>query len=429
MAVPLFDTATPLAPLRSEIDRAIAAVLDEQRFILGPNVDAFEREFADYCGAQHGIGVANGTEAITIALRAMGIGRGDDVIVPSFTFYASAEAIPPTGARPVFCDVDPETYCVTADTVRAALTPDTKAVLAVHLFGNLAPVREIEALGVPVLEDAAQAAGTTGADGRPGALGTAATWSFFPSKNLGAFGDGGAITTGDDALAERARMLRFHGSTDKVTYEHVGYNSRLDALQAAILRVQLPHLDGWADGRRRAAAHYEDAGLGEIVALPVAVAACEPAWHLYVVRSENADALADALRQADIGHKAYYRTPTHRQPAMAEYAGGVDLPTTEEDARTHLAIPMSPVLDGAQADAGVPAARSALTPARPAGPRRLSSSEACRPSSTRRTARPLRAPEIGSRPVRTQSTKCSHSRRSGSAPATRGDQMSPERAT
>ncbi len=252
---------------------------------------------------------------------------------------------------------------MTAETVKAALTPRTKAVIAVHLFGNVCPVAEIEALGVPVIEDAAQAAGSLSDAGRPGALGTLATFSFFPSKNLGCFGDGGAITTADDELADRVRMLRFHGSWDKVSYEHVGYNSRLDALQAAILRVQLPHLDGWADGRRRAAAHYEQAGLGELVALPVAVAGCEPAWHLYVVRSENADALADALAQAGIGHKAYYRTPTHRQPAMAEYAHGVELPATDEVARTHLAIPMSPVLDRAQADAVVAAARSALTTA------------------------------------------------------------------
>ena len=187
----------------------------------------------------------------------------------------------------MFCDVDPETFCVTPETVRAALTPRTKAVIAVHLFGNVAPVAEIEALGVPVIEDAAQAAGSLSENGRPGALGTLATFSFFPSKNLGCFGDGGAITTDDDGLADRVRMLRFHGSWDKVSYEHVGYNSRLDALQAAILRVQLPHLDGWADGRRRAGRHYEEAGLGELVALPVAVAGCEPAWHLYVVRSET----------------------------------------------------------------------------------------------------------------------------------------------
>src|SRR5687767_11334097 len=230
MPVALFDTETPLAPLRGEIDAAVAAVLDSGRFILGPQVDAFEREFAAYCGASHAIGVANGTDALTIALRAMGVGPGDEVVVPSFTFYASAEAIPPTGARPVFCDVDPDTFCVTADTVHAALTPHTKAVIAVDLFGNVAPVGEIEALGVPVLEDAAQAAGSTLHGRRAASLGTAATLSFFPSKNLGAFGDGGAIATADAALAEAARMLRFHGSRDKATYELVGYNSRLDEL-------------------------------------------------------------------------------------------------------------------------------------------------------------------------------------------------------
>ena len=268
MPVPLFDTRTPLAPLRGELDARLAEVIDGGRFILGPEVEAFEREFAAYLGARHAVGVANGTDAITLALRAMGVGAGDEVVVPSFTFYASAEAIPLTGARPVFCDVDPQTFCVTADSVRAALTPRTKAVIAVHLFGNVAPVAEIEALGVPVLEDAAQAAGSGGDGGRPGALGTAATFSFFPSKNLGAFGDGGAVTTRDDAVAERVRMLRFHGSRDKQTFELVGHNSRLDELQAAILRVQLPHLDGWAAGRRAAAAHYEAEGLGELVDLP-----------------------------------------------------------------------------------------------------------------------------------------------------------------
>ncbi len=360
MTVPLFDTATPLAPLRGEIADAISAVIDDGRFILGPNVAAFEREFAEYCGAAHAIGVANGTDALTIALRAMGVGPGDEVVVPSFTFYASAEAIPPTGARPVFCDVDPETMCVTAETVRAALTPRTKAVMAVHLFGNVAPVAEIEALGVPVLEDAAQSAGSTTTAGRPGALGTAATFSFFPSKNLGCFGDGGAITTNDQDVADRARMLRFHGSWDKVTYEHVGYNSRLDDLQAAVLRVQLPHLDAWADGRRAAAAHYEAAGIEELVTAPRAIDGCAPAWHLYVVRSERVDDLAAGLKAAGIGHKAYYRTPVHRQPAMAPYADGVALPATDEAARTHLAIPMSPVLDRAQVDAVVDAVRATL---------------------------------------------------------------------
>jgi dTDP-4-amino-4,6-dideoxygalactose transaminase len=258
----------------------------------------------------------------------------------------------------VFCDIDPDTYCVTPDTVRAVLTPRTKAVIAVHLFGNVAPVAEIEALGVPVLEDAAQAAGSTSAGGRPGALGTAATFSFFPSKNLGAFGDGGAITARDEAVAERVRTLRFHGSRDKVTYEQVGYNSRLDELQAAILRVQLPHLDSFADGRRRAGRHYEDAGLGELVSLPTPVRGTSPAWHLYVVAHPDVESVEAALAAADIGHKPYYRTPVHRQPPMRAWGDGVELPGTELAARTHLAIPMSPVLTSEQAEQVVAAVRA-----------------------------------------------------------------------
>ena len=359
MGVALFDTSTPLAPLRAQLHDALARVLDSGRYVLGPEVSAFEDEFAAYCGCAHGVGVANGTEALTIALRAMGVGPGDEVVVPSFTFYASAEAIPPTGAAPVFCDIDPATYCVTADTVRAALTPRTKAVIAVHLFGNVAPVAEIESLGVPVLEDAAQAAGSTSAGGgRPGALGAAATFSFFPSKNLGCFGDGGMITTSDEQIAERARTLRFHGSRDKVTYEQVGYNSRLDELQAAILRVQLPHLDAWADGRRRAASHYEQAGLGELVALPASAEGAAPAWHLYVIADEDVERLEGALTAGAIGCRAYYRTPVHRQPAMLRWGAGLELAGTEEAARTHLAIPMSPALSREQAEEVVAVIRS-----------------------------------------------------------------------
>ena len=375
MAVPLFDTSSPLAPLRDQLHAAAARVLDSGSYILGPEVSAFEQEFAAYCGAAHAVGVANGTEAITIALRAMGVGPGDEVVVPSFTFYASAEAIPPTGATPVFCDIDPSTYCVTADTVRAALTPRTKAVIAVHLFGNLAPVAEIEALGVPVLEDAAQSAGSrmrvgsaTTADQpntstvRPGSLGTAATFSFFPSKNLGGFGDGGAITTSDPAIAERARTLRFHGSHDKVTYDLVGYNSRLDELQAAILRVQLPLLDTWAAGRRAAGRYYEQSGLDELVTLPVPVADCEPAWHLYVIAHPHPQPLEAALAAAGVGHKPYYRTPVHRQPSMLQWGTGVELPATEHAATTHLAIPMSAVLTQAQVEEVAAAVRRASAP-------------------------------------------------------------------
>jgi dTDP-3-amino-3,4,6-trideoxy-alpha-D-glucose transaminase len=335
----------------------VSRVLDSQRYILGPEVEAFESEFASYCGAAHAVGVANGTDAITIALRAMGVGPGDEVVVPSFTFYASAEAIPATGATPVFCDIDPDTYCVTADTVRAVLTPRTKAVIAVHLFGNVAPVAEIEALGAPVLEDAAQAAGSTSDAGRPGALGTAATFSFFPSKNLGCFGDGGIVTTGDAEIAERVRVLRFHGSHDKVTYQEVGYNSRLDELQAAILRVQLPHLDRLSDGRRAAGRHYEQAGLGELVKLPVPVDGSQPAWHLYVIGDTQVERAEAALADAGIGCKPYYRTPVHRQQAMRQWGDGVELTATEHAARCHLAIPISPVLTREMADEVVEALR------------------------------------------------------------------------
>jgi dTDP-3-amino-3,4,6-trideoxy-alpha-D-glucose transaminase len=357
MSIPMFDTATRLQPLRAQLRDAIERVIDSGQFVRGPEVDAFERELASFVGTAEAVGVANGTDAITIALRAMGVGPGDEVVVPSFTFYASAEAIPPTGARPVFCDIDPETFCVTPDTVRAALTPKTKAVIVVHLFGNVAPVAEIEALGVPVLEDAAQALGSRGAQGRPGALGTAATFSFYPSKNLGAFGDGGAITTRDPHLAARARSLGFHGSRDKVTFDDVGYNSRLDAIQAAILRVQLPHLDRWSDGRRAAAAHYQRAGLGDVVTLPSAVTGAEPAWHLYVVRTPEPESLAAALRAQDIEARCYYRVPTHAQPGMREFASRASLPGTDTASQTNLALPISPVLDAAQAAEVVQATR------------------------------------------------------------------------
>jgi dTDP-3-amino-3,4,6-trideoxy-alpha-D-glucose transaminase len=343
MPVPLFDPLASQAPLRADIRAAVHRVLDSGHYVLGPEVEAFETELAAYVGANHAVGVANGTEAITVALRALGVGPGDEVIVPSFTFWASAEAIPPTGAVPVFCDVDPATMCVTAESVKAVMTPKTKAVIVVHLFGNVAPVAEIEALGVPVLEDAAQAAGSTSPAGRPGALGTIATFSFYPSKNLGAMGDGGAITCRDADVAQRVRTLRFHGSEDKVDYVDIGYNSRLDELQAAILRVQLPHLDRWAAARAEAGDAYA-AALDGVVTLPRATPGARPAWHLYVIRHERSDALAAALSAAGIGCRAYYRTPVHAQPPMAKYAPRVPLPGTDEAARTHLAIPMSAAL-------------------------------------------------------------------------------------
>jgi dTDP-4-amino-4,6-dideoxygalactose transaminase len=346
MPIPLFDTETQLAPLRETITQRVGEVIQAGRFILGPEVVAFESELARYLGVAHVIGVANGTDAITIALRALGVRPGDEVVVPSFTFYASAEAVVSAGARPVFCDVDPATGNVTPEMVQAAMTPGTRAIITVDLFGAPAPTPEIRDLGVPVLEDAAQAAGASLDGRRAGALGHAATFSFYPSKNLGCFGDGGAIATDDDEVAEYARALRFHGSRDKVTFDYVGYNSRLDELQAAILRVLLPHLDEWSDGRRAAARMYEAADVGNFVGLPVVATGAEPAWHLYVVRHPRADALLAALREAGVQSRAYYRTPLHRQPAMAPYVSpSLALPGTDELARTNLALPMSPVLE------------------------------------------------------------------------------------
>jgi dTDP-4-amino-4,6-dideoxygalactose transaminase len=342
--IPLFDTSTPLDPVREAIRERVQAVLDGGHFVLGPEVRAFEQELAEYLGVGHVVGVANGTDAITIALRALGIQPDDEVIVPSFTFYASVEAVITAGARPVFCDVDLATRNVTAATVEAALTPRTRAILAVDLFGSPAPIPELRSLGVPVVEDAAQAMGATLGGRHAGALGDVATISFYPSKNLGAFGDGGAIATDDAALAEVARSLRFHGSRDKQTFDRVGYNSRLDELQAAILRVLLPELDRWCDDRRWVGQSYADAGLGEHVGLPAVPDGGSPAWHLYVVTHPKAPALIGELAREGVEARGYYRTPMHRQPALAAYGAGATLPVTEELAATNLALPMSPAL-------------------------------------------------------------------------------------
>jgi dTDP-4-amino-4,6-dideoxygalactose transaminase len=362
VAIALFDTGEQLREVRGEIERAIARVVESGRFILGPEVEAFERELAEFLGVRHVVGVANGTDALTIALRSLGVGPGDDVLVPSFTFYASAEAIPHTGARPVFCDVDPETFCITAETVERAITPATRAVIAVHLFGRVAPVDELRELlrdrGVAVLEDTAQAAGARLGGARAGALGDIATFSFFPSKNLFCLGDGGAIATSDDALAEMARLLRFHGSRDKVHYDEVGWNSRLDAMQAAVLRVTLSRLDEWNQRRRALADAYAKAGLAETVALPAPRAGEEPAHHLYVTRAADPDALAGRLREAGIESRSYYREPVHRQPAMAPWIPDAELPGTARASAENLALPMGPTLGDEAAAAVVDALRS-----------------------------------------------------------------------
>jgi dTDP-3-amino-3,4,6-trideoxy-alpha-D-glucose transaminase len=345
MPVPLF--ASNHERYTPALQQRLAQVIESGRYILGPEVRAFEQEFADYLGAAHCVGVANGTDAITLALRALGVKPGDEVVMPSFTFYATAEAAVNAGAVPVFCDIDPETFCVTRETVERAITPRTTAIIAVHLFGNVAPVPELMELGLPVLEDAAQAAGATLGERMAGALGSAATFSFFPSKNLFCLGDGGAVTTNDADVAARVQRLRFHGSEDKQTFVDVGYNSRLDELQAAALRVLLPELDGWNGARREAAKAYADGGLGELVALPRPVDGAGPVYHLYVVRSDRIDELAKALGAAGVESRSYYRVPVHLQPAMAEWGGaGLELPGTELAARENLALPMGSDLGG-----------------------------------------------------------------------------------
>jgi dTDP-4-amino-4,6-dideoxygalactose transaminase len=347
MPIELFDTATPMRALKEQVRDGIAGVLERGVYILGPELEAFEQELAEYLGVRHAIGVGNGTDAITIGLRALGVGPDDEVVVPAFTFYASAEAIVNARARPVFCDVDPDTRNMTPDTVRAVLTPRTRAIVSVDLFGLPAPSPALRELGLPVLEDAAQAAGASLDGRRAGSLADVATFSFYPSKNLGAFGDGGAITTDDDHIAELARALRFHGSRDKQTFEYVGYNSRLDELQAAILRVMLPELDGWCDGRRAAARAYSETGIDRYVRAPFEPPGAEAAWHLYVATHPRADELIAGLRDHGVGARGYYRTPLHRQVAMAPYAPARTdvLPVTEQLAATNLALPMSPTLD------------------------------------------------------------------------------------
>lgn len=359
--VPLF--ATSLEAHREAIDRRLTDVAASGRWILGPEVEGFEREFADFLGVRHCVGVANGTDALTIALRALGVSPGDEVVVPSFTFYATAEAVVNAGATPVFCDIDPETFCVTAETVQPALTGRTRALVPVHLFGNVAPVNELERFGLPILEDAAQAAGARLGGLRAGALGQAATFSFFPSKNLGCLGDGGAIVTDSEDVAATARRLRFHGSEDKVIHTEVGYNSRLDAIQAGVLRLLLPELDGWNKARRRAARGYDERGLERIGLVPPGITAgAEPVYHLYVARHERRDELADALGRQGVVARPYYVTPVHRQPAMVAFARA-ELPGTDLAARTNLALPMGTALSDAAIDEVVTVCEAALATA------------------------------------------------------------------
>jgi dTDP-4-amino-4,6-dideoxygalactose transaminase len=336
----------------------IEEVLERGQFILGPNVRAFEEEAAAYLGAPHTVGVANGTDALVLVLDALGVGRGDEVICPSFTFYATAEAIARRGATPVFADVEAATLNLDPADVAERLTQRTKAVLAVHLYGRPAPLDELPD-GVPIVEDAAQAFGARVDGARAGTIGRASTFSFYPTKNLFGLGDGGLVVTGDAELAERVRLLRFHGSRDKERFDAVGYNSRLDELQAAVLRIFLRHVDEWNTARRAAAARYEELGLGELCDLP----SDEPGhvYHVYCVRTPERDRVAAALRAQDIACATYYSTPLHLQPVFASLGYPVgSLPETERAARETLALPLWPGIAAEQQGRVVECVRSAL---------------------------------------------------------------------
>jgi dTDP-4-amino-4,6-dideoxygalactose transaminase len=355
VAIPQIDVKAQYEPLIPELERAFRATLESGRFIFGPEVEAFEREAADYLGVQDAIGVGNGTDAIVLVLDALGIGRGDEVICPSFTFYATAEAIARTGATPVFADIDPVTLNLDPSDVADRITPRTKAIMPVHLFGRPAPIAELAELGLPLVEDSAQAFGAPGI-----ATSVASTFSFFPTKNLFCLGDGGLVGANDPELAQRIRMLRFHGSKAKKTFEYVGYNSRLDALQAAFLRVFLPHLDGWNTARRDAAALYGELGLGDAVELPQD----EPGhvYHLYVVRTQERDRLVEALTAAQIQHAFHYEPPLHLQPALAYlgYKEG-DFPETEKASRENLCLPLWAGISQEQQEQVVATVRAAAT--------------------------------------------------------------------
>ena len=358
MTIPHVDVKAQYAPLLDELKERLAAVLDSGRFILGPEVRAFEEEAAAYLGAAEAVGVANGTDALVLVLEALGVGAGDDVVCPAFTFYATAEAISRVGATPVFCDIDPATLNLDPADVAGRITERTKAILAVHLFGRPAALAELPP-GIPVIEDAAQAFGASSGGRRVGALGAAGTFSFFPTKNLFGLGDGGLVSTNDPQVADRVRLLRFHGSRDKERFDAIGMNSRLDEIQAAALRLFLGHLDGWNAARRAAAARYAELGLGGLCELPED----EPGhvYHMYVVRSPERDRIAAALRAAGIGCATYYTTPLHLQPVYAALGHRPgSLPETERAARETIALPLWAGIEAAQQKEVVATIRAAV---------------------------------------------------------------------
>lgn len=359
MQIPLLDLKEQFSTLREEIGAAVERVVESQGFVLGPEVEALEQELAGYLGVPHAVGCASGTDALLLPLMAMQPRPGDEVVVPAFTFFATAGAVWNAGFRPAFCDVDPDTFNVTAATLDAAWSDRTRAAIPVHLFGQMAPMAEINALACDrdalVIEDAAQAIGAAQRGSGPGsregwvmagAAGACGAFSFFPTKNLGAFGDGGLITTHDDTFAEVLRKIRVHGGRQMYTHEMVGTNSRLDALQAAVLRVKLPHLDGWAEGRRRNAGWYRER-LADCpgIRLPSVAAGNRHVFNQFTLRVERRDELRAFLQERGVGSGVYYPVPLHLQECFRElgYREG-DLPVSEALSGEVVSLPIFPEL-------------------------------------------------------------------------------------
>jgi dTDP-4-amino-4,6-dideoxygalactose transaminase len=355
MNVPFLNLAAQYPPLQAELLPAVERVLAESRFILGPNVAAFEQEMAALTGTQFGIGVNSGSDALTLALRALDIGPGDEVITTPFTYIAPAESIYQVGARMVFADIDPATFQISAADVARKITSRTRAIIPVHLFGQAAPMAELVPLaqkhGLALVEDCAQAIGAA-CGGKPvGQFGRLGCFSFYPTKNLGAFGDGGMVVTSEESLAVKLRMLRVHGIAHRYFHELHGYNSRLDELQAAILRVKLPHLRRWNDRRAEIARRYTAGLQGLPVQLPITAAGNTHVFHVYAILSQQRDALQEYLAANGIGTLIYYPQPLHLQKVYAGLGFRLgDFPVAEQTSRQILPLPMYPELTDEQVD-------------------------------------------------------------------------------
>jgi dTDP-4-amino-4,6-dideoxygalactose transaminase len=347
--VPLLDLREQYLPLRAEILAAITRVCDSQRFIMGPEVEALERELAELLEADEAIAVSSGTDALLATLMALGVGPGDEVITPTYSFFATAGCVSRLGATPVFVDIDPVTFNAQAGQIAAAITPKTKAILPVHLYGLCADMDPIldaaRRAGVPVIEDACQAIGARYKNRQAGTMGTAGCFSFFPSKNLGAFGDGGLVTTRDRELAREIRLLRNHGADPKYFHSRIGGNFRLDALQAAVLRVKAPHLTAWSDARRRNAdgyrALFHEHGLDGTVTLPIEPSGCRHIYNQFVISGERRDGLRAHLEAAHVGTEIYYPVPLHRQVCFANVPSATNsFPESDRAANSSVALPI-----------------------------------------------------------------------------------------